>query len=63
MKNLYSSPVGLVSPEEYDWKEQFSAIDPCSGFIKMDAGKVCGLAEYANELEQQLFEAYEVIYG
>ena len=61
MKNLYLNQVGLVSPKEYDWKKQFSTINPCGDFIEMDTGKVCGLAEYANKLEQQVAELREML--
>lgn len=36
---------GTVWPHEYDWKSQFRKIDPADGFIKIDAGKVYGLAK------------------
>ena len=58
---------GNVCPTEYDWKAQFDeGTDGQVVFIKMDAGKVRGLAIYAEELEMEnklLREALKKIAG
>ena len=61
--------VGMVHPTEYDWKRQFAS---CARIVRrtcetervFDVGKVLGLAEYADELEEKLavaVKAFETI--
>ena len=52
---------GIVRPKEYDWKKQFEQLAKdysrnYAPFISLDTGKVLGLAQYADELEQENVE-------
>jgi hypothetical protein len=50
---------GTVDPSEYNWEEQFSFEGVIEPFLKMDVGKVRGLAIALERSEAQVAEVYE----
>jgi chromosome segregation ATPase len=50
---------GTVDPSEYNWEEQFSFEGVIEPFIKMDVGKVRGLAIALERSEAEVVEVYE----
>ena len=50
---------GTVDPSEYSWEKEFSFDGVIEPFIKMDVGKVRGLAIALERSEAEVFEAYQ----
>ena len=50
---------GTVDPSEYNWEEEFSFDGVIEPFIKMDVGKVRGLAIALERSEAEVAEVYE----
>jgi hypothetical protein len=48
--------VGDVSPQGYNWRKDFGALDPTDGYVEMDVGKVRGLAVAFDEALEELEE-------
>lgn len=56
-----SGKVGMVSPFEYNWEEQFGSLEPSDGFVSLDVGKVYGLAVALHRAQDKLSRQHELL--